>query len=182
MSFTSSYKDFELNTRHEKYFIEFFREYESYILLARYLYKSQKRTKKMTINPRDCTVFIQVWVDVNSLKQGSTQGCYAVSNKSQDSSGEGSANLTTKVITGSNVCWEVVPIDPQYNGEFSINEVGAESGWAQVPQKFLQNVFTGQLIASNTVGGHVNSNIKFSYNGSNAITVNLPVTVIPVSQ
>lgn len=137
----------------------------------------------MSIAPNQCTVFVQVWVDVNGLQQGSTRGCYAVSNRSQYSSGEGTASLTTNVITGSNVCWAVLPVDPQYNGEFSITNIGVESGWSTPPAPVtgMSNVFTGQLTQS-TVGGNVNSNIQFSYNGSPQITVTLPVTIVPVTQ
>lgn len=136
----------------------------------------------MSISPQQCTVFVQVWVDVNGLEQGSTSGCYAVSNKCQSSTGEGTANLTTQVITGSYVCWAVLPIDPQYNGDFTITNVGVESGWAQPPAPVSgqPNVFTGQ-VAQSTVGGKINSNIQFSYNGGNQITVTLPVTIIPVT-
>lgn len=136
----------------------------------------------MSIAPNECTVFIQVWADVNGLQQGSTRGCYAVSNRSQDSTGEGTANLTTNVISGSNVCWSVVPINPKYNGEFSITQIGVESGWEQPPAPVpnLPNVFTGQ-IRETTVGGNINSNIQFSYNGSPQITVTLPVAIVPVT-
>lgn len=135
-----------------------------------------------SIAPNQCTVFIQVWADVNGLQQGSTSGCYAVSNRSQDSTGEGTANLTTNVITGSNVCWAVLPIDPQYNGYFTITSIGVESGWAQPPAPVpgQPNVFTGQVEQS-TVNGNIDSNIQFSYNGSNQITVTLPVTIVPVT-
>ena len=136
----------------------------------------------MAINPNQCTVFVQVWADVNSLKQGTTSGCYAVSNRCQNSSGEGTANLKTQVITGSNVCWSVVPIDPQYNGDFTITAVGAKSGWATppAPVQGSPSVFTGKL-ETGTVGGEVNSNIQFSYNGGGeSITVTLPVIITPI--
>ena len=138
----------------------------------------------MSIQPNQCSVFVQVWVDVNALKQGTTSGCYAVCNRSQDSSGEGTANLKTNVITGSYVCWGVYPIDPQYNGDFSITQVGAESGWAEPPMVVAGSpyLFTGQLTTS-TVGGTVNSNIVFSYNGGGqSATVTLPVTITPVEK
>lgn len=136
----------------------------------------------MSIAPNQCTVFVQVWADVNALQQGSTQGCYAVCNRSQQSSGEGTANLSTSVITGSNVCWSVLPIDPQYSGSFTITGVGAQSGWATPPGPVAgsPNLFTGQLTVA-TVGGTINSNIVFSYNsGSQSITITLPVTITPV--
>ena len=138
----------------------------------------------MSIAPNQCTVFVQVWVDVNALQQNQTTGCYAVSNRCQNSSGEGTANLTTNVITGSNVCWAVLPIDPQYNGDFTITGIGVQSGWSQPPAPVpgSPNVFTGQLTQS-TVGGNVNSNIVFSFNGSGlSTTTTLPVTIVPVTQ
>jgi hypothetical protein len=137
----------------------------------------------MTIKPSDCAVFVQVWVDVNGLQQGSTSGCYAVSNRVQGSTGQGTAKLTTQVVTGSLVCWSVVPVDPQYNGQFSITAVGTEFGWSQPPAPVPEepNVFTGQVEKS-TVNGNINSNIQFSFNGGgNAITVTLPVAIVPVT-
>ncbi|MEA3038428.1 MAG: hypothetical protein QOE79_941 [Sphingomonadales bacterium] len=137
----------------------------------------------MNILPSECTVFVQVWVDVNGLQQDATTGCYAVSNRSNESGGEGTANLTTQVITGSNVCWAVLPIDPQYAGGFTITGVGVESGWAQPPGPVQgqPNVFTGRVEES-SAGGTINSNIAFSYSGEDAqITVNMPVTIIPVT-
>lgn len=138
----------------------------------------------MAIAPNQCAVFLQVWVDVNALQQGQTTGCYAVCNFPNNSQGEGTASLSTSVPTGSLVCWSVLPIDPQYTGDFTITAVGAQSGWSQVPQPVpnYPNVFTGQLTTS-TVSGTVNSNIQFSYNGGGSgITVTLPVTVTPVSR
>lgn len=136
----------------------------------------------MSISPSQCTVFIQVWVDVNSLSQGSTTGCYAVSNRCENSQGEGTANLTTNVITGSSVCWAVLPVDPQYAGMFKITAVGVQSGWAQPPAPVdgKPHVFTGQVEKA-TAGGQIDSNIQFSYNGGNPITVTLPVTIVPVT-
>ncbi|HAS45195.1 MAG TPA: hypothetical protein DCS93_32225 [Microscillaceae bacterium] len=135
----------------------------------------------MQIQPNQCSVFIQVWVDVNALAQGKTTGCYAVSNRSQDSSGEGTAQLTTKVISGSKVCWTVLPLDPQFKGDFTITQVGTESGWNTPPKVVPKspNTFTGQLDEA-TVSGNVNSDIQFSYNGG--ITVTLPVTITPTKK
>lgn len=136
----------------------------------------------MAIAPNQCTVFVQIWVDVNSLKQGTTNGCYAVCNASQQSTGEGTANLQTNVVSGSFVCWTVLPIDPQYTGDFTITGVGAQSGWATppAPVQGSPNIFTGQLTTS-TVSGSVDSNVMFSYNnGPQSNTVTLPVSITPV--
>jgi hypothetical protein len=138
--------------------------------------------------PQDCSVFVQVWVDVDALQQGSTQGCYAVSNLSQESTGEGTASLTTTVPSASAVCWSIVPIDPQYknaggNQYFSITSIGVGSGWDAPPTPTEDpSVFTGTLSQAST-GGQVNSNIVFSFNdGSLSSTVTLPVVLTVVNQ
>ena len=135
----------------------------------------------MSIQPNECQVFIQAWVDVNALANGQTTGCYVVSNRSSDSRGEGTPNLTVNVVNESAVCWSVVPIDPQYNGKFKITEVSTPSGWehppAPVPDK--PNVFTGKLQKA-TVSGTVNCDLQFSYHGENPITVSLPIKIVPV--
>lgn len=136
----------------------------------------------MPISPNQCTVFVQIWVDVNALQQNSTTGCYAVTNRANNTQGEGTANLNMNVITGSNVCWSVLPIDPQYTGDFTITAVGAQTGWNVPPQPVpgSPNMFTGQLTLS-TVGGTVDSNVGFSYNGGGiSNTITLPIVVTPV--
>ena len=140
----------------------------------------------MAISPNQCSVFIQVWVDVNAFEQGKTRGCYAVSNQAESSTGEGTANLVTKVVSGSNVCWSVVPIDPQYNGLFSIVRIDAESGWNPPPAPVSPTppypIYTGKLAVNETVGA-IPMDIVFSYNGgADAITITLPVKVIPVEK
>jgi len=101
----------------------------------------------MTIDPNQCTVFVQVWVDINALQQGSTNGCYVVSNRSQHSSGEGTASVAIAAIANSDVCWSVIPIDPQYNGDFTITQIGDKTGWSPPPAPVQDkpNVFTGKL-------------------------------------
>ncbi|WP_146171921.1 hypothetical protein [Pseudoduganella armeniaca] len=135
-----------------------------------------------SLQPDLCNVFIQVWVDVNALAQGSTQGCYAVSNRSQQSNGEGTAQLITTVPTASRVCWSVVPIDPQYQNTadaqfFTINAIGVGSGWDAPPTQPGDDpsIFTGS-VSKSTVSGNVNADIEFSCNTSGtSVTVTLPV-------
>ena len=137
----------------------------------------------MSIAPNQCTAFIQVWVDVNALAQGQTTGCYAVCNRSSQSTGEGTANLNATVVSGSNVCWQVLPIDPQYASDFSITAVSAQTGWAVPPAPVpgSPNLFTGQINTA-TVGGQINNLLEFSYNnGPAGVTVQLPVAISPVS-
>lgn len=145
-------------------------------------------TRSRSPKPDECSVFVQVWVDVNALQQGSTTGCYAVSNLSGQSTGEGQPDLTVAVPSGSMVCWSIVPIDPQYinsaaNPYFTIAQIGVASGWDVPPAATADpSVFTGTLSQA-TVSGNVNSNIVFNFNdGSLSASVTLPVvlTVQPI--
>jgi len=136
-----------------------------------------------SISPNKCTVFVQVWVDVNALQPNSTQGCYAVCNRSMQSKGEGTANLQTEVPTGSFICWSVLPIDPQFEGTLEITNVGTQTGWSAAPAQYgdEQNVYTGQVNVA-YVDGVVDSNIQFNYNGSTGpgqMSVTLPVAITP---
>ena len=55
------------------------------------------------IPPSECTVFINIWVDVNATKSGETQGIYCVNNQAENqnpSQNEGTPNLITTVGQG----------------------------------------------------------------------------------
>ena len=137
----------------------------------------------MAIAPTDCSVFVQVWVDVHAVQEGETTGCYALCNLSSYSTGEGTANLNAIVPTGSKICWTVLSIDPRYKDKFTISTVGSKAGWKHPPASVpdTPNVFTGQLSASNREGT-VNSNIEFTYRcEGQSITVNFPINVTPVA-
>jgi hypothetical protein len=132
------------------------------------------------INPENCTTFIQIWVDVNDLTDGQLTGCYAVDNKvAQGSSNEGTNCLNTVVSNNTNVCWQVLPIDPQYAGDFTITEIDAPSGWAQEPAEYgkTADVWTGQVSKAST-GGSVVEGVTVNFNsGSLSWTGTLPMTV-----
>lgn len=132
------------------------------------------------IAPDDCTTFIQIWVDVNDLTVGQVTGCYAVDNMvSNGSQGEGSNSLNTVVSTNTKVCWQVLPIDPQYAGSFSITSINAPSGWASQPKAFssTDDIWTGQISASSTGGSVVQGlTVNFNY-GSLSWTGNLPMKI-----
>lgn len=137
-------------------------------------------TTSSTVNPANCQVFIQIWVDVNALQQGQTAGVYIVDNQvTLGSTSEGTVSLNTIVQPGNNVCWSIQPIDPQYNGMFSISGVNAISGWNAIPASYNNSptIFTGQLNLA-TVAGNLVQGIECNYNnGPTSWSGNLPATV-----
>ena len=115
------------------------------------------------VNPTNCTVFIQVWVDVNALAVGQITGCYAVDNL--QGAGEGTSSLVSKVATNTSICWQVLPIDPQYAGDLSITQISAPSGWQNQPRAFSsgQDVWTGTVSKSST-GGIIAQSLTIAFN------------------
>lgn len=129
------------------------------------------------INPENCTVFIQIWVDINALTVGGITGCYAVDNL--QGSGEGSPNLTSSVPSNTNICWQVLPIDPQYSGTLSITQIAAPSGWQYQPAAYSkgQDVWTGAVSKTST-SGNIAKNVTIGYsNGAQSWTGLLPMTI-----
>jgi hypothetical protein len=129
------------------------------------------------INPENCTVFIQIWVDVNALTVGQITGCYAVDNLRGQ--GEGTNSLSSKVTTNTNVAWQVLPIDPQYAGCFSITQIAAPVGWQNQPKSFSpsSDVWTGTVSRSST-GGNIVQGVTVNFNnGPTSWTGQLPLTV-----
>lgn len=131
------------------------------------------------ISPSDCTVFIQIWVDVNDLTVGQITGCYAVDNL--HGSNEGTVNLSSVVTTNTAVCWQVLPIDPQYAGTFTISQIAAPSGWqsqpAPAPGSTIDNVWTGRVSQSST-GGSISQGVTIDFaQGSTSWTGKLPLNV-----
>jgi hypothetical protein len=132
------------------------------------------------INPENCTTFIQIWVDVNNLTDGQVTGCYAVDNMvSNGSTNEGTSSLSTVVSNNTKICWQVLPIDPQYDASsFSISSINAPSGWASQPAQYgIANVWTGQVSQSSTPGNIV-QNVTVNFNqGSLSWTGTLPLKI-----
>ncbi|MCG6203349.1 hypothetical protein LPW26_01750 [Rhodopseudomonas sp. HC1] len=129
------------------------------------------------VSPDNCTVFIQLWVDINALVVGKISGCYGVDNL--QGSGEGTPNLNSKVATNTSVCWQVLPIDPQYAGTLSITQISAPSGWQDQPAPYSkgQDIWTGTVSKSSTSGNIVQS-LAVNYNyGAQSWSGELPLTV-----
>ena len=128
------------------------------------------------VNPTNCTAFIQIWVDVNALTTGQITGCYAVDNL--HGKGEGSASLNSVVPNKRNVCWQVLPIDPQYAGMFTIDQISAPSGWQSPPAaaSLGQDVWTATVASSS--GGSIAQGVTVNFNnGSVSWSGQLPITV-----
>ena len=131
----------------------------------------------LSVNPQNCTTFIQIWVDINALQQGQLTGCYAVDNL--QGTGEGTPNLNSSVPTNTNVCWQVLPIDPQYAGDLSITQISAPTGWQNQPAAYNNtgDIWTGTVSQSST-GGSIVQGVTVDYNqGSQSWTGPLPMTV-----
>lgn len=118
------------------------------------------------ISPSNCVTFIQIWVDVNDLTTCQLTGCYAVDNQvANGSTGEGTINLNTVTPTNSNVCWQVLPIDPQYIGMFSITQIAVPSGWQNQPAAYSKtgDTWTGTVSQAST-GGSVCQGVTINFN------------------
>lgn len=132
------------------------------------------------INPNECDVFVNIWVDVNATKANSTQGIYCVDNQvgnQNPSKNEGSPSLVTTVGQGSKICWKIIAIDPETAGQVSIIEMQqGESGFSHVPGKWTGDAtgatWTGQM-TPNTVAGTVPQSIKLNVESDGGLTLTI---------
>ncbi len=91
----------------------------------------------MPIQPEECEVFIQIWVDVNEVTEtGGTKGVYLVDNRiSSGSENEGTTGLLTACAKSSKVCWSINQIDPNAQPvQFEISEIGNSPAWGATGQ------------------------------------------------
>lgn len=99
-------------------------------------------------SPGNCPVQIQVYVDTNAANNTSLQGIYMVDNRATSgSSGEGTPSLNTHVSKNSNVCVQVLNIDPTSDVGVSITSFGNSNAWGtQIPAMWQNNsqVWTAQ--------------------------------------
>ncbi|WDF59207.1 hypothetical protein PQ462_21135 [Flavobacterium sp. KACC 22758] len=144
--------------------------------------ESNKEIRKSKIAPSTCTVFIQVWVDVNMLYTNNPEkGCYVVDNRSKYSEFEGTDQLQTCVVSGSKICWSILPVDPQYNGKLIITSINVEFAYNDPPLPYDDNlnIWTGIAAVTLTLKS-IPGNLTFSYNDSSlSRTVVLPICVRP---
>ena len=102
----------------------------------------------MAIQPKDCSVFIQVWVDTNAAAPGSTAGIYLVDNQlTRGSTGEGTPALMTHATQNSAVCFSVMNIDPQSSATLEITNISSSGafGFDGAPQRFSSHTWIGTL-------------------------------------
>lgn len=101
----------------------------------------------MPVPVANCDVFIQAWVDISAFTAGEG-GIYFVDTRAGHSSNEGTTNLQTAVASGDNVCWKLLPIDPNANVEdLEIGGITPSAVWGPdgPPQKVDATTYTGQV-------------------------------------
>lgn len=131
----------------------------------------------MTTPVSQCTVFIQVWIDTNAVQAGSTKGIYMVDNRnSRGSQKEGSGALQTSCTMNANICWMVLPIDPNFTaagGMVQMQSIGNSNAWGPSgqPQRIDNTTFTGT--AQNAGNASYNMGINVQLPGQSGMTLNL---------
>lgn len=117
----------------------------------------------MAIPVSSCSVFIQIWVDVNALQNGQTRGVYLVDNNlNNGSSDEGTTSLCTNVPSNTSICWTVLNVDPNSTATLSIQNFSDSPvfGAGGVPQMVAANTWTGQVMATGTASYSVTFNME----------------------
>ena len=107
----------------------------------------------MPIQPSECSIFIQIWVDSNALQNESRRGVYLVdSNHNNGSSNEGTPDLSTDASTNDKICWQVLSTNVNDAGTLTIQNFGNASvfGSGGTPQSVNGNTWTGQVQANGT--------------------------------
>jgi len=134
----------------------------------------------MAIQPSECSVFVQIWVDTNALQNGSTTGVYLVdSNHNNGSTNEGSVELDTNVSTNTKICWQVLNINPNWIGDMSIQNFGNAGvfGAGGTPQQVTSDTWTGQVMANGNDQYAITFNAQPSGGTGITTTVNPSLTV-----
>lgn len=120
------------------------------------------------------TVFIQVWVDINSVQNGTTNGIYLVDNRiGAGSQNEGTPNLVTSVSTGSTIQWNVYNIDPNSSLIPELQAIGNAVVWGASgqPEPDHAGGFVGQALVDGTAGYQISLNVPQA--GGSGVTVNV---------
>jgi hypothetical protein len=118
-----------------------------------------------TINPNECSIFIQVWVDTNALQNGSMNGVYLVDNNlnnnlNNGSGSEGTSSLVTNVTTNAKICWSILNTNLNSKVQLSFSNFSNASvfGASGTPQAYDDTTWTGQAEAN----GHAPYSITFN--------------------
>lgn len=121
------------------------------------------------------TVFIQIWVDINAVQNGSTAGVYMVDNRvGNGSQNEGSAGLSTQVTNGSTIQWNVYNIDASSAAVVSIVDIGNCNVWGAggQPEAAASESFVGQAQSTGSAGYAITINVQKQV-GSAGISITL---------
>ncbi|TRV44009.1 MAG: hypothetical protein EWV53_18780 [Microcystis panniformis Mp_MB_F_20051200_S9] len=130
----------------------------------------------MAIQPSECSIFIQIWVDTNAIQNGSTNGVYLVDNNfNNGSSQEGTTYLTTNATTNSKICWTILNTNINSDVQLSIANFSNASvfGAGGTPQQYQSNIWTGQVQAN----GEAQYSITFNAENSVGITTTVNPTL-----
>jgi hypothetical protein len=136
----------------------------------------------MGVPVSQCSVFIQIWVDTNSVQNGQTKGIYLVDNRvSSGSQNEGSANLQAACTLNSYICWQILAIDPNYTaggGTVAIQQIGNSNAWGMSgqPEMINSTTFTGQVQNPGQAGYSININVQNP--GMSGITIQISPSVL----
>jgi hypothetical protein len=134
----------------------------------------------MTIQPSECSVFIQIWVDTNALQNGSEKGVYLVDNNvNHGSSSEGTTSLDTVVSTNAKVCWSLQNVDPKWQGALSIQNFSdaAVFGASGTPTQVDGTTWTGQAECNGESSYSIKFNVQAEGGSGITTTVNPTLTV-----
>lgn len=126
------------------------------------------------IQPSDCTLFVQVWVDTNALVNGETTGVYIVDNNlNHGSSNEGTVDLISNVPVGTKICWSLLNIDPTSSTILEIQNFGNANvfGDSGTPQMVNSNTWTGAV--QNTGQNAYAINFSAQIPGASGITTSV---------
>lgn len=136
------------------------------------------------INPSDCSVFVQIYVDTNAASQGSTTGVYLVDNRvTAGSSGEGTPNLKTVATQNSNICFSLLNVDSQDTSTLSLTNFGNSNAWGfnGTPKQYNPTTWTGTL-----ANGEVSASYSCSFNvtkqgGGGSITTQVNPALVVIT-
>ena len=113
------------------------------------------------VQPSSCSVFVQIWVDTQTLQHRENTGIYLIDNNlSHGSSGQGTATLNTNVPQGTHICWSLLSLDPTSDIGLYLQDIGPSEvfGAGRTPQQVTSTTWTGTVKAT----GHTPYEIRFS--------------------
>jgi hypothetical protein len=137
----------------------------------------------MSVPISQCSVFIQIWLDTNSVQNGKTTGIYLVDNRvSSGSQSEGSPNLQTACTLNSYIAWQVFAIDPNFaaaGGDVQIQQIGNSNAWGNSgqPESLNATTFTGQVQNTGQASYQLTLNVQSPGQSGITVSVNPGVNV-----